>query len=83
MHSSKSSFNFSDFELFTSAVLHQAALCTQVKAGVCLCVCRGVGLMPDCYITKKGYQIECEKMLDRRVSVKIAIASATYFLNDL
>ena len=34
--------------------------------------------MPECYVTKRGYQLECDKPLHRDV----AIFSLTYFLND-
>ena len=39
------------------------------------------GVLQECYVTKRGYQLERDKLL-RGGRVKIAIFSVTYFLND-
>ena len=39
--------------------------------------------MPECYVTKRGYQLECDKPLHRGMGVKVTMFSLTYlFLND-
>ena len=38
--------------------------------------------MPECYVPKRGYQLECDKPLQRGGGVKMTIFSVTYFLND-
>ena len=40
------------------------------------------GVLQECYVTKKGYQLDRDKLLRGGGRVKIAIFSVTYFLND-
>ena len=40
------------------------------------------GVLQECYVTKRGYQLERDKLLRGGWGVKIAIFSVTYFLND-
>ena len=40
------------------------------------------GFIPECYVTKRGHQLEFDKLLHRGMGVKITIFSVTYFLND-
>ena len=43
----------------------------------------GGGVLQECYVTKREYQLECDKLLRVGVGgVKIGIFSVTYFLND-
>ena len=46
-----------------------------------LCVSYIGGVLQECYVTKRGYQLERDKLL-REMGVRIAIFSAAYFLND-
>ena len=43
---------------------------------------KGGGFMPDCYETKRGCQLQCDRPLHREVGVKMTIFTVTYFLND-
>ena len=38
--------------------------------------------MTECYVTKKGYQLECDKPLHRRSRGQNNNFSATYFFDD-
>ena len=39
--------------------------------------------MPECYVTKRGYELECDKPLHRGGwGVTMTIFSVTYLLND-
>ena len=38
--------------------------------------------MPECYTTKRGYQLKCDRPLHRGWEVKMAFFSIIYFLND-
>ena len=41
------------------------------------------GLMPECYVTKRGYQLECGKPFHRRGwGIKMTVFSVTYFLTE-
>ena len=42
----------------------------------------GGGVLQECYVTKRGYQLECDKLLHGGGGIKMAIFSVTYFLND-
>ena len=43
----------------------------------------GGGFMPECYVTKREYWLECDKPLHRGGGgVKMTIFSVTHFLND-
>ena len=43
----------------------------------------GGSVLQECYVTKRGYQLECEKLLHGGWGgVKMAFFSVTHFLND-